>query len=51
MNKMSAPQKATPGPMPPSDGGRLGDHPPNQKGRLAGIWRLSWQGGVATSLN
>ena len=33
--------------MPPSDGGRLGDHPPNQKGRLAGIWRLSWQGGVA----
>ena len=33
--------------MPPSDGGRLDDHPPNQKGRLAGIWRLSWQGGVA----
>ena len=33
--------------MPPSDGGRLDDHPPNQKGRLAEIWRLSWQGGVA----
>jgi hypothetical protein len=50
MNKMSAAESDT-RPMPPSDGGRRGDHPPNHKGRLAGIWRLSWQGGIATSLN